>query len=210
MGLPQLLIDNRELIQALSPIATAVIALVAVVAAMINTRIQIIANAKNVDKQLKDNNESLSRQLESQARESESNRQAQLQHAIRAQRRDTLIKAAEVAQKIQVECTDLYQMRYHHLFPELGVPPKHEASREKILALSDRIDAVRSELHFVAVTLEVEGLVELAENLRTYDFSVDDYIRNTDVEDEAKAISTLRAACRELISQFGAALRIEA
>lgn len=204
------LTQNRELIQALSPVATAFIALIALAVALFNTRIQIDANARNVERQLYANNESVIKQLGSQAREAESNRKAQFHQAVRTQRRETLVKAAELSLKLEGECVEVNRIRRRVLseLPSESLTPEETA--EELASLRDRRDAIRVEIEFVAVTLEVDGLPELGYELGQFYFVAQGCIEGGGNPSEGNSLSHVREARAQLVSKFADALRVDA
>lgn len=202
---------NRELIQALSPVATALIALIALAVALFNTRIQIEANAGNVERQLYANQESVTKQLSSQAREAESNRKAQLQQAVRTQRRETLIKAAELSLQLEAECVEVDLMRWR-LDSKWWADesPTTDQTSEELRSILERRNAIRAEMDFVAVTLEVDGLPELGHELGLFYFVAQGCIEGGGNPAEGNSLSRVRDARAKLVSRFADALRVDA
>lgn len=205
------LTQNRELIQALSPVATALIALIALAVALFNTRIQIDANARNVERQLYANNESVIKQLGSQAREAESNRKAQLHQAVRTQRRETLVKAAELSLKLEAECVEVERIR-RWVAPksQSESPPPPKEAAEQLYSLFERRNAIRADMEFVEVTLEVDGLPELGYELGQFYFVAQGCIEGGGNPSEGNSLSHVREARAQLVSKFADALRVDA
>ncbi|SHP61384.1 Uncharacterised protein [Mycobacteroides abscessus subsp. abscessus] len=201
------LAHNRELVQAISPVATATIALIALAVALFNTRSQIDANARNVERQLYANNESVTKQLSSQAREAESNRKAQLHHTVRTQRRETLIKAAELSLKLEAECVEMERIRRRALTKWPSEPPSAEETAEELQSLFERRDAIRAEIEFVAVTLEVDGLPDLGRRLGHYYLVAQGCITGGGNPSEGHSVGHVREARGKLVSEFADALR---
>lgn len=184
MGLGHWLTSHLELIQALSPIATALIALVAVVVALFNTEKQINANADNVTKQLG----------------------AQLNQALRTQRRETLIKAAEFVHRLMIKCSvrqSMYQSDRPGLNPSIRIITW---SNEQRVAVVQDVDSIGTELAIVAVTLEIEGLGDLASALFAFHQLARDYVGGQ--LDEA-AIDRIYDERTALIDKFADALRAD-
>lgn len=201
---------NRELIQSLSPVATALIALIALAVALFNTRIQIEANAINVERQLYANNESVTKQLGSQAREAESNRKAQLQQAVRTQRRETLIKAAELSLQLEAQCVEMEFLRRRVVSKLPSESPPAEETAKEADSIHEKRDAIRAEMNFIAVTLEVDGLPQLGHELGQFYFVAQGCIEGGGNPAEGNSLSHVHKARSALVARFADALRMDA
>ncbi|MDM2398148.1 hypothetical protein PP613_03840 [Mycobacteroides abscessus] len=152
--------------------------------ALFNTQKQINANADNVTKQLG----------------------AQLNQALRTQRRETLIKAAEVVHRLMIQCSVRYSM-YQSDRP--GLDPSTRIitwTDEQRVAVIQDVDSIGTEMAIVAVTLEIEGLGDLTVALFDFHQLTRDYVRGQ--LDEA-AIDKIHEERTVLIDKFADALRAD-
>lgn len=204
-----------ELVTALSPPVAALIALIAVGVNMFNTSRQIKANARNLKEQLTANAENMQRQLdasaenlkqqlESQAREANANRESQFRAALRAERRETLAKAAEVVHKLQdglIRLDELYRTE-----PSMNSAGDYQRLQSNVTATRQVIDASALELHYIATTLEMIDLGELASRLREYGDTITWWTKNGHYLTKKQSIDIKNQAA-DLLQAFAASLR---
>ncbi|QDF72346.1 hypothetical protein FJK96_20740 [Mycobacteroides chelonae] len=151
------------------------------------------------------------KQLGSQAREAESNRKAQLHQAVRTQRRETLVKAAELSLKLEAECVEVDLLRWR-LDSKWWADESHtpDQTSEELRSILERRNAIRAEMDFVAVTLEVDGLPELGHELGLFYFVAQGCIEGGGNPSEGNSLSHVREARAQLVSKFADALRVDA
>lgn len=213
--LPELGRTSVELVSALSPPVAALIALIAVGVNMFNTSRQIKANAKNLKEQLTANAEnmkrqldasaaSLKQQLESQAREANASREAQFRSVLRAERRETLTKAAEVVHKLQDGIERLQQLYRGEPSPDRT--GDYETFRTNVAAARRGIDTSELELHYIATTLEMIDLGKVASQLREYGGNISWITARERYMGKEKSIE-IRLQVSELLQTFAASLR---
>lgn len=204
-----------ELVTALSPPVAALIALIAVGVNMFNTSRQIKANARNLKEQLTANAENMKRQLdasaenlklqlESQAREANANRESQFRAVLRAERRDTLAKASEVVHKLQdglVRLHDVYRSR-----PSMSRTGDYDAFRSNIATTRQSIDAFGLELHYIATTLEMINMGEVASQLREYQSVIAHWAERVEFL-SGHDMNEVKIHATELLQNFAASLR---
>ncbi|OHU23415.1 hypothetical protein BKG77_07055 [Mycobacteroides chelonae] len=209
-----------ELVKVLAPPVAALVALIAVFVSLRNTRKQIEANAANLKAQLAasaDNlktqlaasADNLEKQLYSQAQQAHAGRRAQLEHMVRAERRDMLINAAQVVLKFQGYSRDVHAMR------QKQAPPDPAAMQ----MVFEKVDAEEDELSFIAAGMEIIDLTDHAEHLRlTYYSAFMSYLHLYPWEAwglvgdkgirELEAYTALAELAGSTLDQFAAAIRV--
>lgn len=202
-----------ELVKALAPPVAALIALVAVIVNLYNTRRQIRANAENLQKQLNASAENLQKQLEAsalnlelqlatQGKEADKNRQAQFAYVLRAERRDTLTRAAEVVHRMQDGMSRLWILQGQSMHLSWG--DEYDALHADQTATRQELGRSALESQFVATVLEMIELTALASDVREYQRRVLDY---ADGQIQGENYRDLSHRARTLFDQFSAKLR---
>ncbi|RIR60085.1 hypothetical protein D2E61_08145 [Mycobacteroides abscessus] len=165
-----------------------------------NLERQLAANAENMQVQLDASARNLTEQLEFQAEEARRNRSSQLDQITRAERRETLIRAAEVVHKLQDA--------FNRVVDEFQRPSSanYEKRQSNLSAALNSMAAASLESHFVATTLEMISLNRLARALRAFERSADNLCTYDGAQDYSKH-RKLDADARALFAEFAANLR---
>lgn len=166
----------------------------------VNLERQLAANAENMQVQLDASARNLTEQLDFQAVEARRNRNSQFEQIERAERRETLIRAAEVVHKLQDG--------YNRVASEFqrDSSSDYETRQTSLLAAINNMAAASLESHFVATTLEMIGLRPLANALRDFERFADGLCTYDGARDYSKR-EKLDADARRLFAEFAANLR---
>ncbi|WP_100461484.1 hypothetical protein [Mycobacteroides abscessus] len=172
-----------ELVSALSPPVAALIALIAVGVNMFNTGRQIKANA----------------------REAEANRRAQLDHILRGERREILTRAAEVVHRLQDGLALFVSIHRRGQYLRL-IDQEYEENQAEKASVKQQLSAIYMELTFVATTLQMIDLPDLAHKLVAHQHFVDRLARRDNIN-EFEMIDKAEDQANALFHEFAARLR---
>lgn len=191
-----------RLLQEMSPTIGTAIALGAAWIAWRNVRVQIEANKGNLDRQLSAATANLNTQVAAQSAEAQRNRKAQLEHELRAERRDALVNATRCVQAIQQAAIQIHWMRMAARTPQLL---SYDFSAEAQTIVGQQINVAQSELSVHISVLTVLGLCECAESLEGFQNALDNFLGAGIPPD----VSEVTFAGRTAVGRFADTLRIE-
>lgn len=196
----------------LSPLITAVIALLAAGIAWWNINKQIRANAGNLDKQIAANAAEAARSRDAQAaeavrsREAQSaearrGRQSQIEREVRSERRDALVNVARIVHELRELANDIYWIR-QSATDRTGLL-NYDHSAEATKAIDQKINAAETELLVHSSILAVLGLQECVQKLDEFRYAFTDYLNGRVRE---RDVSEVHYAGRELVELFASTI----
>lgn len=178
----------------LGPLIAAITGLFALVFAIWSSNRQLRETALNLDKQLAAQAANLTMQLEAQRKEGWANR-----------RLGTVQDAMKAIHSAQKNAIDLHWIRMAHRSDILDRTV--DTSDEARNRLSERIASTRSELQQCASMLEIVDLGDLSNQLREYQYDVEDYINlSHTAREHPRVLSQLAKTSTDLIEALRTAL----